>query len=190
MRQGTNAADPSHFLEANFFEGADALRAQIEQACRDGLGDDMGPLSRVEAGHAYSFLMVTADRVFSHAAVVSFLTRLRGWGMENLGTRHASTPQIHVYLEGCVRAMAPDASSVGHHYLYSLTRAEPAPLHLLGGGGRRRTWLRVGVGRLAEIRLGFNNLLVHRTDLAYAVKGLRGAKSAVGASVFLHGYIW
>jgi len=38
--------------------------------------------------------------------------------------------------------------------------------------------------------LGFNNLLVHRTDLAYAVKGLRGAKSAVGASVFLHGYIW
>jgi hypothetical protein len=188
MKRGANGAYPSHYLEKDFFEGAVALRAQLEQACAESSGDGVGPLSRVEAGKAYSFLMATAERVFPHALVLSFLSRLRGWGLEHLGARHASTPQIHVYLDGCGRAMAPDATPAGHHYLYSLTRAEPARLHILGGG--RRSWLGIGVSHLAGVRLDFNNLLVHSTDLAYAVDGPRGARSAVGATVFLHGYIW
>ena len=183
-------ADLSHYLEMDFFDGADALRVQLEKVCGAVSEDGAGPLSRVEAGKAYSFLMATAERVFPHALVLSFLNRLRGWGMEKLGTRHASTPQIHVYVQGCARSMAPDATPAGHHYLYSLTRAEPACLRILAGDGIQRKWLGIGVNHLSTVRLGFNNIVVHPTDLAYAVQGPREVKSAPEGAVFLHGYIW
>jgi len=182
--------DSIHYLEMDFFDGADGLRTQFEKACAAGSRNEMGPLSRVEAGKAYSFLTTTAEQVFSHALVFSFLNRLRGWGMEKIGACHTSTPQVHVYAQGCARAMAPDATPASHHYVYSLAREVPAQIQILATDGSRKNWLGIGVNRLSSVRLGFNSLLVHRADLAYAVQRPREVKSIPGAAVFLHGYIW
>lgn len=189
MRLDAGLAARSHYLEKDFFNDADDLRAQVEKACGGNSANGDGPLNRVNSGKAYSFFMATAERVFSHALVLSFLSRLRGWAMENLNARHVSTPQIHVYLNGCAREMARDATPANYHYLYSVTRAGPARLHILGGG-EGKTWLGIGVSHLASVQLGFNNLLVHPTDLAYAVEEPREAKSALEGAVLFHGYIW
>lgn len=190
MKTQAALAAPGHYREADFFDGADALRARFDEACARGAGNGVDALSRVDACGAYSFLMATAEQVFPHAVVLGFLSRLREWGMEHLGARHASTPQIHVYVDGCARALAPDATPAKHHYLYSLTRGDGACIRVLGSSNGHRKFLGIGVSHLASVSLRFNDLFVHEANLAYGIEGPRGAKDLPGAAVLLHGYIW
>lgn len=181
-----NAVAGSCALESEFFDGAGELRQQLERALA--IGNGCGALGEVALDGAYRFLMATADRVFAHDLVLRFLARLRKWSKEALGTTHVSTPQIHVYLNGCRRELAPDRAPAQWHYLYSLTRGDSASIRLLSEDTPK--WLPMIAGRVAKAELNFNQLLVHDTHQAYAVDGPRVAIKPLEGAILLHGYMW
>lgn len=176
--------------EPQFFKDADVLWKQLEYAVTEEAGTGSGPLTRVSSPSAFSFFLATADQIFTHELTLSFLGRLRKWGKETLDTRHASTPQIHIYVKGCQRALAPDAAQARWHYLYSMTRIETAGICLVAEPTSQKHWLRFGLNGIAHFRLPFNFLLVHETCAAYALDGPKQGTGPLDGSIFLHGYLW
>ncbi|MGH9353065.1 MAG: hypothetical protein ACRD2G_13050 [Terriglobia bacterium] len=182
------AANQTRFVEAQFFDRAEALREQLEHALGSNGGDSSGFLGRVSSAGAYEFLLATADQVFSHDLALAFLNRLRQWGKEKSHARHTSTPQAHLYADHCWRALAQDATPARWHYLYSLSRKNPAPIRLLVGNVSGKKW--ISVGRVDKLQLGFNHLLVHPTSEAYAIDGPQFAAPPLEGTILLHGYLW
>lgn len=179
-----------HYLEIDFFARAGDMWEQLGRGLAvEGQGG-IGPLSRVQSGASCSFLMATADRVFSHDLALAFLKRLREWGMEKLDARHASTPQVHIYLKGCHRSLAPDAARTQWHYLYSLTRGEAPRVRLATESGPRGQRFGVSLSRITNFHLGFNQLMIHETCQAYAVDGPKRAANPLDGAILLHGYLW
>ncbi len=177
----------SPLLEAEFFERADTLWEQFERtlSAKDEIG---GLLRQVSSPGTYTFLLATADQVFTRDLVLAFLNRLRAWGKEKLGARHASTPQIHVYASGCRRELVPDATRARWHYLYSLTRSEPPAVRFLGEDEKTR--FGIALGRISCLQLPFNQLVAHETHLAYALNGPKREKKPLEGTILLHGYLW
>jgi hypothetical protein len=134
--------------------------------------------------------LATADQVFSHDLVLAFLASLRRCGKEKFDARYASTPQIHAYVEGCRRELAADSTPARWHYLYSLTRSQDARVQLLSENDLQ--WFGIALGRVANIQLHFNQLLVHATLQAYALEGPIpvAATSPLQGLILLHGYLW
>lgn len=149
-----------------------------------------GLLRHVDSPHAYTFLLATADQIFTHDLTLAFLNRLRQWGKEKFGARHVSTPQIHIYLDGCRRELAPDAVPTQWHYLYSLTRNEAASVRLLEETGSKKVRFGLGLTRVANFRLGFNQFFVHETRQAYALDEPQRAGKPLEGAILLHGYLW
>jgi hypothetical protein len=184
-----NAVAEICLREADFFQRADTLWQQLERALTVEAASSNGRLREIHAAGQYTYLMATADQVFTHDVVLAFLGRLRRWAKESLDAQHASTPQIHVYQDGCRRALSPDAAPTRWHYLYSLTRGEPASIRLLEPNGQRK-WFGIVLSRLANLPLGFNQLLVHETSQAYAINAPRRARKPLEGAILLHGYLW
>ncbi len=185
----TSALVKDCFLERNFFKDADALWAQLESTltvARNG----SGPLTRVEVPGAYTFLMTTPDRVFKQDLVLSFLNDLRQWGKEKVGARHASTPQIHVYIDRCQHELARDATRARWHYLYSLARNKAAIVRLLAEGSVRKKTFPISLNRVTNFQLQFNQFLVHETCQAYALQGPRRTTQPLEGAILFHGYLW
>lgn len=186
----TRSVSESRFLESDFFERADTLWDQLQDAVTKGTEAGSGPLRTVTAADAYTFLLATADQVFKHDLVLAFLNGLRRWGKEKLDVRHVSTPQIHVYVEGCRRELAPDATPAQWHYLYSLTRSEAPSMELLWEDELQRKWFGIVLDRVDSFRLHFNELLVHEAGQSYALEGPIGVKKPLDGEILLHGYLW
>ncbi len=185
----TEAAVESRFLKSEFFEQADALWEQMGRALGAEGGNGTGPLHHVRSEGAYSFLLATADQIFTHDLVLAFLNRLRRWGKEKLDARRASTPQIHIYVEGCWRELAPDAVRIQWHYLYSLTRSVAPTVRLLEEDGAKKKHFGISLNRIANLQLPFNHLLVHETSQAYALDGPKRVTKPLEGTILLHGYL-
>ncbi|MGA3323638.1 MAG: hypothetical protein ABSF45_04140 [Terriglobia bacterium] len=177
------------FTQADFFQRADTLWQQLERGLTVEAAGSPSPLREICAAGQYTYLMATADQVFTHDVMLAFLSRLRRWAKERLDARHASTPQIHIYRDGCARALSPDAVPTRWHYLYSLTRGEPASIRLLEPNGQRR-WFGIVLSRIANLPLGFNQLLVHETCQAYELNAPTRARKPLEGAILLHGYLW
>lgn len=178
----------SDFRESEFFERADTLWGQLARGLTVEAPSATGPLQQIRAASQCTYLMATADQVFTHELMLAFLSRLRQWAKQSLDARHASTPQVHVYQDGCERALLSDAVPARWHYLYSLTRPEPASIRLLEPNPRK--WLGIAVTRVANLSLAFNQLLVHETCRAYALDAPRLARKPLDGAILLHGYLW
>lgn len=175
--------------EADFFPRADTLWQQLERGLTVEAAGSAGVLREIRAAGQYAYLMATADQVFTHDVMLAFLSRLRRWAKESLDARHASTPQIHIYQDGCGRALSPDAVPTRWHYLYSLTRGEPAAIRLLEPNGHRRLF-GIVLSRITNFALGFNQLLVHETCQAYELNAPMRASKPLEGAILLHGYLW
>lgn len=185
----TGVAAGNCFVESEFFDRAEILWEQIGRSVTGGESES-SHLRRVGSSSAYTLLLATADQVFTQDLTLAFLNRIRRWGRETLGARHASTPQVHIYVEGCRRALAPDAPRTRRHYLYSLTRSETAIVRLLEEDGFQKKWFRISVNRVANFQLRFNQFLVHETHQAYAIEGPQRAALPLEGMILLHGYLW
>ncbi len=163
------------------------MRQQLEQALS---ADGSGHLIPVDSVGACRFLLATADHIFTHDLVLAFLNGLRRWARENVEAQHASTPQIHVYVEGCRRDLAPDAIQARWHYLYSLTRGEAASIRLLGKDNLRKKRFWIALSRINNVQLRFNQLLVHETRQAYGLDCRNHATKPLDGAILLHGYLW
>lgn len=179
----------SYITEADFFQKADAFWEQLEKGLVVESANYPSPLQQICEADRYSYLMATADQLFTQEVTLAFLGRLRRWAKDSLGARHASTPQIHLYHDGCHRALAPDASPTRWHYLYSLTRGRSPAIRLLETNGQRK-WFGIILSQIANLQLGFNQLLVHGTNQAYGLDVPSGAATPLEGAVLLHGYLW
>ena len=176
-------------LQPEFFDRPDTLWEQFAGvAAVDESGP--GPFKQVDLGGLCTFLLATADQAFSHDLMLAFLSRLRQWGKENLDARHASTPQIHVYINGCRRRLARDSTPARWHYLYSLTRGKACSVRVSEDGGLKRGLFGISLSRVANFQLPFNHLLVHETLRAYALDGPQQATGRLQGIILLHGYMW
>jgi hypothetical protein len=180
----------SPFSEPEFFNRADTLWEQFERAVVAEAENGASLLSQVDHEGAYSFLLATADRVFTHQLVLGFLDSLRRMGKEKLEASHASTPQIHVYVDGCRRRLAPDGVQARWHYLYSLTRGELPSVRLLGEVGHQKKWFRIPLSRITNFQLCFNQLLVHEVRQAYSIDGPKRPTKPLEGVILLSGYLW
>jgi hypothetical protein len=185
----TDAVAGNCSLQADFFDRADTLWEQFASAL-SASEKGAGPLRQAGSSGTCNFLLATADQVFSHELTLAFLNRLRQWAKEKLDARHASTPQVHVYVSGCRRELAPDAIPAHWHYLYSLTRSKPPRVRLLEEGGFEKGRFGIALGRVASFQLPFNHLLAHETRLAYGLDGPKRATNPAEGAILLHGYLW
>lgn len=181
------AAIGNVFLEAEFFDRADTLWEQLEKTLGQAASNGSGFLRQVSSAGAYAFLLATADQIFAQDSVLAFLNRMRRWGEERLGALHASTPQIHIYVDGCHRELAPDAIRTRWHYLYSLTRSEAASVRLLGDDGLREKRFGIALSRVTRFQLPFNQ---HETSQAYAIDAPKRTMEPLEGAILLHGYLW
>ncbi len=185
-----DAAVETLLLETAFFEKADELWEQLGRALPSSRENELEPFREIESHVAYRSLLATAEQVFARDVVLALLSRVRRWGKETLDATHVSTPQIHLFIDGCHRELAPDGVPVRWHYLLSLTRGEAPAIRLLTDATRQKRPFRFAFNQITHVRLAFNQLLVHDTREAYAIDAPKRAVSPLDGPVLLHGYLW
>lgn len=186
----TGLALEGYFCEREFFQHGDILRKQLERSLEPQGERSLGPLKQLCCGASSSFLLATADQVFTHDIVLEFLNSLRRWAKEELDAHHVSTPQIQVYLDSNRRELVPDSVPARWHYLYSLTSVQTPNLQILTEDASPKTWFGISIGRMISVRLGFNHLLVHEARQPYMLRGPKHAKEPLKGVILLHGYLW
>ncbi|MGH9325727.1 MAG: hypothetical protein ACRD2B_03430 [Terriglobia bacterium] len=118
------------------------------------------------------------------------MNHLRHWAKEKLDARHASTPQVHFYVSGCRRELAPDRAPARWHYLYSLTRSELPRIRLLEETDIERGRFGISFRRVVNFQLPFNHLLAHETRQAYGLGRPQRTTNPLEGVILLHGYLW
>jgi hypothetical protein len=189
------AAREPFVIQGDFWDQARKLRNQFDQKMIHSQSADPNenPLTYVCCENEYQFLGATAERVFDGELIFEFLDTLRAWAQNNLKTYHASTPRIHIYVGGSHRHLAKDAVEIRWHYVFCLTpdqsRVRPIKLSLESASdGVLQNGL--GVSTVANIRLKFNELLVHDAARPYGIREIRGSMQPRHGMLLLDGYLW
>lgn len=179
-------------IENEFFDAAETLRTQFEQRLAVvPARKSKTVFSWADSPDCYRFLFTAAEQVFAQEVVQAFLHRLRIWAQARLNVYHASSPQIHVYVRGCRRQIAPESVRARWHYLFSLTQALHPKIRVLSDRSSEGQRVRIGVSRVTSVQLTFNQLLVHETYLPYGVENASPSSDRPwDGSVLLHGYLW
>jgi hypothetical protein len=178
----------------DFYEEAETLRADLEKRLSSSIGLDAktNPLTYCYANDSYRCLTARAHQIFNQEVMLKFLDRMRGWGKEALGTLHASTPHVRIYIKGCCRAILRDDVGVKAHYLFSLTRGargkESQVKILVGPISEGNS--RFSVNRILNTSLGFNRLLIHDVAQPYGISDPRSSMNPLEGTIFLDGYLW
>lgn len=188
-------AGSSFYLEDDFYEMADTLRAQFEEqiSAATGQNGSMTPLIYAFCRDAFQFLTASADRLFAGDILENLIDRLRAWANEAVGTSSVSTPQVRVYINGCRRHLLRDDCSARWHYMLSLTRQPKKGgwVKILAGGvPKETTRYSIGIDRTLSLQLKFNQLLVHNTSSAYSVEPAKTSMNPCDGAIFVDGYLW
>jgi hypothetical protein len=188
------AAQQQFRLEDEFYQQSDLLRKEFEQNIVRASEGSAGltSLEYVFLEHRYCFLMGDADEAIAPETLNNWIQFVCAWGREHLGTEHASTPQLHVYVKNCRRALLRDDLIVGWHYALSLTRT------IRSNNSRLRLLIPNKAGRLSflktcsllNVNLDFNRFVVHDTQLAYGVEAYKTEANPLEATILLDGYLW
>lgn len=189
------AVNRPFYLESDFYKMANTLRAEFEnQILATAEGSD-GLTCLVYAFHAdaYQFLTASADRIFGQEVLEDFMKRLREWATGAVGAASVSTPQTRVYISGCTRQLLQDSINAQWHYMLWLTGKDNyqkrAQIRLVTQGTPTDGHL-VGVDRITDLHLEFNQLMVHNASDAYAIEPATTSMNPLDGAVFLDGYLW
>lgn len=191
---GSAARLERFWVEKDFYDRALMLREQFQHVISSVNPTDptANPLTYAYQENAYQLVAASAERVFSADLLFSLLDRLRAWARQNLGATHASTPRLHVYINGNQRCFAKDDIRAGWHYLLSLTRNEkPSRQVRVLLESASEIWdSRFGLGRVTRVNLDFNAILIHDAKRAYGIDRFKGSTNPSEGFVLLDGYLW
>lgn len=189
-----DSGGPLFYVQTNFCTEVHSLRSQFDAAIAGSQETDDSSIALTYAFRqdAYQFLTASSERLFARDAVEALMEQLRLWANAAVEASHVSTPQARVFINGCRRDFAQDDVTAQWHYILSLTRKEtkkPTCVELLS----RKLSANDGQSAVDEVtsfRLEFNQLLVHRTDCAYAIRPLKASMNPLEGVLFLDGYLW
>lgn len=189
--QKDNSRQPSIFLETEFYEKANALRAEFDEKLLKAADINAGatPLAYVYSEKKCQFLSASAEQVFTHAILNDLIDRISTWSSKQLGTLHVSTPQIRLFLAGCKRHLLRDDIRVQWHYLLSLSLKWPRGSYfkVLPSGNRNS---RFEIAQMLKSELAFNQFVVHSVEDAYGIDFSGKTMNPVHGIVLLDGYLW
>ncbi|MGB2603430.1 MAG: hypothetical protein WBC78_07540 [Candidatus Sulfotelmatobacter sp.] len=184
------------YLESDFYVKADTLRDQFEAQIL-GAADQNGGItsfSHAFCRDAFQFLTASAQSIFSADILDDVIGKLGSWATETLGTTSMSTPQTRLYIQGCSRGLLQDGIGEKWHYMLSICRnrkSSAGHIKLLAPDSSKDGIQRsVRVGRITNIRLDFNQLLVHSTGASYSIESPKNSMNPLDGVVFLDGYMW
>ena len=172
------------WVASAFCELAEALRMQFEwhMAMRG------GGLERV-GGAGGGYREATSDRIFPQSAVWAFLEDLRELGRSRIGVRHASSPQLRLFVGGCGRPLGAEESPATWHYVYSLTRWDQPPVRVMVVS-EVDIETSPGVTRGREFQLGFNQLLLHPAGSPISIGSVHTQADWYSGALLLEGWLW
>lgn len=182
----------SFWLEQSFSGEAKALRAELVNLLSLPGNPGLRPTSLTYdyAPNLYQCLTIPAVCVFSRETLAAFVEALSVWSRHTLSASHVSTPNLHIYIHGCMRRLVRDETDAKWHYL----------LHLTPDSRRHRTVVKIldnlesspgaiRTGRISKIGIRFNELLTHEVEKPYAIEVNTSMNPLEGAA-FLSGYFW
>ena len=180
-------------LVPNFYRDAESLRAQFEWKMARAEAHGNALLTETSEPEICRFWAASADRIFPQPAISEFLAFLRSWAHKSIGTRRASTPEIHVFTNDCWCEPCQDATPAHWRYVYVLgptAKTTNVKLSLLPHTPVRRfSFLRLS--RTVEVDIQFGAFLVYEKKLSYRMNRLRGgSERPLRATIFLSGYLW
>jgi hypothetical protein len=180
-------------IESDFYKDADALRRELDEQMLS--ADDAGapsPFAYLFAANEYQCITASTDRILKGDALLPLMTRIRHWAQDTLGVRHASTPRLMIYVDGCWRRVVQDEVKAKWHYILCLTRQ--------GKGRVGQVDISVKTGpeqpsgfkgdHLQRVRLMFNQMLLHETRWPWGIGDFNPATEPIKGTVFLDGYVW
>lgn len=186
-----NPQPPSIHLENDFYEKANALRAEFEEKLTKTTGTNAGitPLTYAYSEDRYQFLTVNGEQMFTQAILGDLIDRISHWATESLGSFHVSTPHVRLFIAGCRRHLVRDDIKVPWHYILSLTTNWPRGswLKLLPGADGSS---QLDVAQIMKSELTFNQFVVHSAEEAYGIDFSGKGMDPVRGIVLLDGYLW
>lgn len=187
------AADAGALLtQADFYARAELLAAEFERHLSAG-NHGAGPFATESSEDAYRFEAAQSAQIYTRGLLTDLLAALHGWAYNAVGALHVSTPRAVAFLRGCRREVLRDDVSRGWHYLLPLSAApEPARrLRLMVDDLSEETdgGPTIRLGRLVNVELRFNQLVVHKAGAAYGIEPAREGRAAE-ALFFLDGFLW
>jgi Family of unknown function (DUF6065) len=182
-------------IEDSFYEQADLLRAQIEKALSGSVADPANHLLNFHYMAGVSqYIIASADDLFTKGLLVNFLDRIRAWARQFLAVSHASTPQVSIYTSGCSRALVRDDINARWHYMFSLTRNPKRRVGRIRIASEmllnEKVEFSYTVGRVSDLKLTFNQFLVHEVDKPYGIDGTKNPGSLLDGAILADGYLW
>jgi hypothetical protein len=166
------------------------MREQLETQLATAGGLATGnPFSFLLATSEYQCIAASADRILDTNLLLRFTKSVRTWGQRTLGTSHASTPRLTIYIQGCWRNVIPDEVGAKWHYMLCLTpgrkgrigRVKICRVTAEEGYNARHVW---------SEQLGFNELLLHLASQPYGIADLKVSRNPLEGLIFLDGYLW
>ena len=189
-----------YWVNDEFFEGANELRAAFEAHFRDPQSHDQRHQIWnywYVPGH-YTYLRAMADTVLPKVVVDRFVERVRAWSLQRLGLGAISRPVLSFYVNGCAQTLHNDADNGRFGYVYSITRWDQRSF---SGGetilfpeedywrSERIVKPAGGVDLYTLVPAQFNRLLVFDDRLIHGVQTVQGQMNPLEARVVLHGHI-
>jgi len=182
------------YVSSGFYSKAELLRREFNEAVLGQNGQQGGitPLAYAYTENVYQFLTAGAERCFSEVTVADVIGTLEQWGKAVLGISHVSTPQVRVYVRGCLRKLYRDDVTASWHFILSLTsnhiRAKRSNISILRDSIPGKGSL--SIDKIVSSAPIFNQLLVHSTRQPYSVEGAYTSMNPLEGTVLLDGYMW
>lgn len=183
---------------ADFFAEARAMRECFEAHFRnpyDQTADTHGIWNYWYVPGQYTYLRANPNRLMPPALVDEFVSTLRGWALNALGTGAVTQPQLHLYIDGCAQDLHSDFHNGLWGYVFSLTnwdvrRFSGGETQLMRDGALNHKPHHVHATQLYDlVHQTFNQLLVFDDSIVHAVRLVRGTLSPVEGRVVLTGHI-
>lgn len=179
------------FLEQDFYERANELRMQFEDACKRASESSATLLSYLYQDGIGQTLTAGGEQAFGSELLEHFLAALGHWSAKSIHASHVSTPQLRVLINGCRREFVRDQVNVRWHYILSLTQDSHGlsiPIKLLAKNPEPQRI--VSLNSVSYFNLKFNQLLIHDAAAPYAIIPGRLSMNPLQAIVLADGYVW
>jgi hypothetical protein len=180
-------------VESGFYKEADALRTELDQQILSVQhAGTRSPFVHLFAANEYQCITASADRIFERDVLLRLMTRIRQWAEATLGARHATTPRLTIYMDGCWRRVLQDEVRANWHYILCLTsQGKQGAGHVkIGAETSSNPRSKFNGDDLKRVRLIFNQVLVHETRWPWGIDDVKPAREPIEAMVLLDGYLW
>lgn len=182
----------------DFFDGATSMRECVDAHFRKPYDQGFGTHDVWNYWHVpglYTLLRALPERVIRPALMDSFVRHLQTWSLENLGTVALTSPQLHMYVDGCGQDLHNDFHNGLWAYVFSLTlwdrgKFSGGETQLMRDGTFNHKPHHVHGGVLYDlIPAHFGQLLIFDDSIVHGVRPLHGTMDPAEGRIVLTGHI-